>query len=105
MDVEIHRGERDERISTRWFRNKADAGIMCIWRSDVDRSTKRNRVKNLEKKNRKVKTEEEEKKRLKESMWGIMRRNGYRKKNKEGKRKELKGMYEREGRRKGDGMG
>ena len=36
---------------------------------------------------------------------GIMRRNGYRKKNEEEKRKELMGMYEREGRKKGDGMG
>ena len=62
-------------------------------------------MKNLEKKIEKLTTEEEGKKRLKESMWGIMRRNGYRKKNEERNRKELRGMYEREGRKKGGGVG
>ena len=50
LDVEIKRGEREERISTKWFRKKEDSGIMCNWRSDVDRSTKMNIVNNLEKK-------------------------------------------------------
>ena len=71
LDVEIKRGEREERISTKWFRKKEDSGIMCNWRSDVDRSTKRNIMNNLEKKIEKLTTEEGEKKRLKESMWGF----------------------------------
>ena len=85
--MEIKRGEREERISTKWFRKKEDSGIMCNWRSDVDRSIKRNVVNNLEKKIQKLTTEEGKKERLKESMWGILRRNGYKKK-REKKRKK-----------------
>ena len=68
--MEIKRGKREERTSTKWFRKKEDSGIMCNWRSDVDRSTKRNIVNNLEEKIEKL-TEEREKKRLKKSMWGL----------------------------------
>ena len=59
LDVEITRGEKNnEKISTRWFRKKDDAGIMCNWRSDVDNSTKTNITKNLERKIEKLTTEE-----------------------------------------------
>jgi hypothetical protein len=98
LDVEIKRGGREERISTKWFRKKEDSGIMCNWRSDVD-STKRNIVNNLEKKIEKLTTEEGEKKRLKESMWGILRRNGYKKEREEEKKKELRGTQERDERK------
>ena len=50
LDVEIKRGGREEKISTKWFRKEQNSGIMCNWRSDVDRSTKRNIVNNLENK-------------------------------------------------------
>ena len=56
LDVEIQREGRNERISTRWFWKKEDAGIMCNWRSDVDGSKKRNIVKNLKRKIGKVTT-------------------------------------------------
>ena len=29
LDVEIKRGGREERISTKWFRKKEVSGIMC----------------------------------------------------------------------------
>ena len=39
LDIEIERGNKDERI-TRWFRKKENAGIYCNWRSDVERVRK-----------------------------------------------------------------
>ena len=50
LDIEIERGNKDERITTRWFRKKENAGIYCNWRSDVNKSTKNNIVNNLERK-------------------------------------------------------
>ena len=55
LDVEIKRGRRRERITTRWVRKEQDSGIMCNWRSDVDMSTKRNIMNKVEKKIEKLK--------------------------------------------------
>ena len=63
----------------------------------MDDSTKKNIVRNLERKIGKLTTEEEEKKKLKESIWGIMEKNRYKKKRKERKEKELRNKYEKEG--------
>jgi hypothetical protein len=52
LDVEITRGKHNERISTRWFRKKEDAGIMCNWRSGVKHQDKYNKESTV--KNRKI---------------------------------------------------
>ena len=66
---------------------------------DVDDSTKKNVVKNLERKIRKLTTKEEDRVDLEESLWGQLKRNGYIKKKEERKRKELREKEEGEERK------
>ena len=56
--------KKNKKIRTKWFQKKENAGIFCNWRSDVDEGTKRNLVKNLENKVKKLTTEEKVKKKL-----------------------------------------
>ena len=88
LDVELNRGKKNEKIRTKWYQKEENAGIFCNWRSDVDKGTKRNLVKNIEKKIRKLTTEEKEREKLEERLWSQLGRNGYGKKKEEGRRKE-----------------
>ena len=77
LDIEIKRGKNNEKITTRWFRKKENAGIYCNWRSDVDESTKNNIVINLENKIGKFTTKEEDRICLRKSLWEHLKKNGY----------------------------
>ena len=48
LEMEIER--RKEGLKMKWYQKKESAGIYCNWRSDVDKGTKRNVIKNLERK-------------------------------------------------------
>ena len=60
---------------------------------------KKNIVRNLERKIGILTTEDEEKRKLKDSMWGIMERYGCKKKHKERMEKKLKDKYTKEGKK------
>jgi hypothetical protein len=49
LEVKIKRNEEERKVQTEWHQKNEHAGIYCNIKSDVDEGTKRNLVKNLEK--------------------------------------------------------
>ena len=78
----------------KWYQKKKNAGIYCNWRSDVDKSTKRNTVKNMGREIKKITTEEEDKVKAEECLLKNLRKNGY--KNRNRGKKGRKGRNEEE---------
>ena len=70
----------------KWYQKKKNAGIYCNWRSDVDKSTKRNIVRNIERKIKKITTEQDDKVKAEECLWRNRRKNRYKKQREEGKK-------------------
>ena len=61
LDFELRRGRTNESIRTKWFQKKDNARIFCNWRNNEDEGTKKNLVRNFEKKIKKLTTREEDK--------------------------------------------
>ena len=65
LDLKLERGKVDWKIKTKWHQKEENSAIFCNKRSDVDEGSKKNLVTNMERKIEKLRTEEENRKALK----------------------------------------
>jgi hypothetical protein len=76
LDLKIER-TREGKYETSWYQKECAAGIYCHRRSDVDDSSKKNFIKNMEKKIERINTNEKQKRKDIERFWNQLRQNGY----------------------------
>jgi hypothetical protein len=76
LDLRIEK-TKEGNFKTSWHQKDCAAGIFCHRRSDVDDSTKRNFIENMEKKIERINTSEEQKRKDIARLWKQLRQNGY----------------------------
>ena len=69
-------GKKDEKVRAKCYQKEENAGIFCDKGSKVDEGNKRNLLKSIERKIKRLTVEEKEGKGLEEGLWNQLVRNG-----------------------------